>query len=116
MIKRRNVFMVPVLLIVTFGLYGLIWLYATADELIRYNKQKDNPFLWVILALIPPLNVIAIWFHSQAVAKMSASATGKGINGVLLFVLWFVPIPFLVAMMLSQLELNKRVGEATKLV
>mgnify|MGYP001397975550 CR=1 FL=1 len=111
MIKRRNVFIVPVLLVVTLGLYGLVWLYSTADELIRYNKQRDNPFLWLILALIPPLNVVAIWFHSQAVAQMSASETGKGINGILLFVLWFIPIPFLVAMILSQMELNKRAGD-----
>ena len=112
MIKRRNVTMIPILWIITLGIYGLFWLYSTSDEVIRYNKQSDNPFLWVILALLGPLAIIAIWFHSQAIARMSASGNGKGINGVLLFILWFVPIPLFVGMILSQLQLNKRAGEA----
>ena len=109
MIKRRNVVMVPILVVITFGIYGLYWLYSTADEVIRYNKSNDNPLLWLILALIPPLNIIAIWFHSHAIAQMSASGNGKGINGVLLFFLWLLPF---VGIVVSQLELNKRAGQA----
>ena len=114
MIKRRNVVMVPVLWIITLGIYGLFWLYSTSDEVIRYNKQSDNPFLWVLLGLIPPLNIIAIWYHSQAIAQMSTNENGKGINGVLLFILWFLPIPILVGLVISQLQLNKRAGEAAQ--
>ena len=112
MIKRRNVVMVPILWFITLGIYGLVWLYSTSDELIRYNKQNDNPFLWLVLALIPPLNIVTIWFHSQAVARMSAGETGKGINNIVLFIIWFVPIPFLVGMVVSQMQLNKHAGEA----
>ena len=113
MIKRRNAVMVPILFVITFGIYGLYWLYSTSDEVIKYNKSNDNALLWLVLALIPPLNIIAIWMHSQAIARMSASGNGRGINGVLLFILWFVPVPVLIGTFLSQVELNKRAGQAT---
>ena len=113
MIKRRNVIMVPILQIITLGIYGLYWFYQTAYEAARYNKSNGNPLLWLILILLGPLVLLGVWFHSQEIARLSASGNGKGINGVLLFILWFVPIPFLVGMILSQVELNKRAGEVT---
>ena len=112
MIKRRNVVMIVVLFIITFTIYGLYWFYTTADETIRYNKSDANPLVWLILALLPFLNIIGIWLHSQEIARLSASGNGRGINGILLFILWFVPIPFLVGMVISQLVLNKKAGEA----
>ena len=112
MIKRRNVVMVPILWLITLGIYGLVWFYQTSDELIRYNKKSDNPVLWLVLALIPGLNLIAIWFHAQAIEYMGTEVGKKGFNGILLFILWFVPIPFLVGMILSQWQLNKHAEAA----
>lgn len=108
MIKRRNVIMVSILFIITLGIYGLYWFYQTASEMIRYNKQEnENPFVWLILALIPIVNLYAIWKHAQAVELM----TQKGTSGILLLILWIVFAP--IALILIQLELNKRAGEVT---
>ena len=108
MIKRRNVIMVPILFIITFGIYGLYWFYQTADEMIRHNKQEnENPLVWLILALIPIVNLFAIWKHTQAVEQMSE----KKVSGVVLFLLWLIFSP--AALIWTQSELNKRAGEAT---
>ena len=108
MIKRRNVIMVPILFIITLGIYGLYWFYQTADEMIRHNKQEnENPLVWLILALIPIVNLVAIWKHTQAVELM----TEKRVSGVVLFILWLIFSP--AALIWTQAELNKRAGEVT---
>ena len=108
MIKRRNVIMVPILFIITLGIYGLYWFYQTADEMIRHNKQEnENPFVWLILALIPIVNLFAIWKHTQAVDLMSE----KKVSGVVMFLLWLIFFP--AALIWTQSELNKRAGEVT---
>lgn len=105
MIKRRNVIMVPILFVITLGIYGLYWFYSTANELIQRNKQDENPFVWLVMALIPIVNLFAMWKHAQAVELM----TEKKVSGVLLFLVWLPPITP-VALILTQLELNKRAG------
>ena len=107
MIKRRNIAMVLILFVVTFGIYGLYWFYSTANEMIQRNKQDENPFVWLIMALVPIVNLFAIWKHAQAVELM----TRKKVNGIVLFLLWLVIAP--VAIILIQMELNKRAGQAT---
>ena len=98
---RRNVLMVPILLVITFGIYGLYWYYTTSDQLIRHNKSDENPFVWLLFALIPIVNMVAVWKHSQAIQIMS----GNKVNGVALFVIWIILPP--VAMVWSQSEMNK---------
>ena len=107
MIQHRNPVLIPVLFIVTLGIYGLVWFYKTSDELIRYNKQSDNPLLWLLLALVPILNIIPVWWHAQATAKMSASGKSP-VNGVVLFVLWLI---FPVGIVITQALLNSHAGE-----
>ena len=110
MIKRRDIGIMVALWVMTLGLYGLVWLYNTSDELSQYNKKSDNPLARVILALIPPLNVFAIWWHVQAVAGVSATGGRKGISENSLFLLWFpwLPVVPTVGAILSQVQLNKR--------
>ena len=88
MVKHRNSIMVIVLFFITFGIYGLFWLYSTSDELIRLTNKNASALLWLVLALIPILNIITLWNHSQAVAEVSKmeGREGGGINGVLLFI------------------------------
>ncbi len=107
MIKQRNIVMILILFVITLGIYGLYWFYSTANELIQRNKQDENPFIWLIMALIPIVNLFAIWKHAQAVELM----TEKRVNGMVLFLLWVVIIP--VAIIVTQMELNKLAGQAT---
>ena len=107
MVKHRNPFMVIVLLIITLTIYGLYWVYSTSDELIRLTNKNASALLWLVLALIPILNIIALWYHSQAVSEASrmGGEGGEGINGVLLFIIWLIFAP--VAIFISQRELNR---------
>ena len=107
MVMHRNPLIVIVLLIITFGIYGLYWVYSTSDELIRLTNKNDSALLWLVLALIPILNIITLWYHSQAVAEVSRmeGREGSRINGVLLFVLWLIFWP--IAIFISQQELNR---------
>ena len=110
MIKRRDIGIMVALWIMTLGLYGLVWLYNTSDELSQYNKKSDNPLAWVILALIPPLNVFVIWWHVRAVSGITPRGAKKGISENALFLLWFpwLPVVPTVGAILSQMQMNKR--------
>ena len=102
-IKHRNVVLVFILFHVTLGIYGLYWLYMTSSELMRYNRRDGNPLAWLVMALIPVLNVFVIWWHAVEVEKFSKQDGNEGMAATFLFVLWLAPP---VAMMLIQAELN----------
>ena len=106
MVKRRNLVFVAVVFPLTLGIYGLYWFYSTAEELIKTNKQEDNSLLWLLMALIPIVNLFAIWKHAQAVGTMTSNMKGEnGINPILLFFLWLAVNP--VAVLWTQSKLNK---------
>lgn len=109
MVPQRSIGIMVALWIMTLGLYGLVWLYSTADQLMQHHKRKDNPLAWVLMALIPPLNVFVIWWHVVAVARLSAERGEKGISETLLFLSWFpwLPVVPTLGAMLSQMQLNK---------
>lgn len=104
-IKHRNVIAIFILFHVTLGIYGLYWLYMTSSELMRYNRRDGNPLAWLIMALIPVLNVFAIWLHAVEVEKFSKQDGNEGMGATFLFVLWLAPP---IAMMFIQGELNTR--------
>ena len=104
-IKHRNVVAVFILFHVTLGIYGLYWLYATSSELMRYNRRDGNPLAWLIMALIPVLNVFAVWLHALEVEKFSKQDGNEGYGATFIFVLWLAPP---LAMMFIQAELNTK--------
>ena len=61
MVKRRNLVFIAIVFPLTLGIYGLYWFYSTAEELIKTNKQEDNSLLWLLMALIPIVNLFAVW-------------------------------------------------------
>ena len=105
MAKRRNLAMVLILWVITFGTYGLYWFYSTSDELIRLTKREANPLGWLILALIPVVNLFVIWLHATAVEELSKQDGMAGIGAQFIFILWLIPP---LAVLLIQAELNTR--------
>jgi len=106
MVKKRSVAVVVILSIVTFGIYMLYWLYATTKEL-EELKAKDAPKpWWILMFFIPLVNIVFLimfyWKYSKSIEQISK---GKS-NSTLLFVLFL--LIGIVAMALSQIELNKR--------
>lgn len=49
---HRNPFVVLLLTVVTFTLYGYYWLYVTTDELRRETGRELSPVLDVLLAVL----------------------------------------------------------------
>jgi magnesium-transporting ATPase (P-type) len=104
MIKRRNLWLMVLWTILTFGIYGIYWYYQTSDEIIRASGEKANPLLWTLLLFIPPIHVLSFWFYSQALGRLTHEK-----NPPWLIFLLFVFLPFL-AWIPVQLDLNELAG------
>lgn len=125
-IKQRNIAIVIILYIITFGIYTLYWAYSTAKELQANTQASPNPKLLLSILLVPTVSIIGMlssslilltilllvsiptvtimmfllyWKHTKAIEELT------GFNHLLLFLLWIIFAP--VALILSQLELNK---------
>ncbi len=102
-IKRRNAFLVFLFSFITAGIYFIYWLVSTTKELRRNTKSAPNPWL-IILFFVPFVNIIVsiiyYWKYSKAINELT------GFSKWGLFVLWIFFWP--VAIILSQIELNKR--------
>lgn len=72
-----------VLSIVTIGLYTIYWLYSTAKQL----DQGTDASLTPILAIIPILNIVAMWQISSAAEAVTDMDRG------ILFLLFIVFAP-----------------------
>ena len=46
MIKRRNMAMQVLLMIVTLGIYSIFWFYVTSKEMVEYKHLNGSPALW----------------------------------------------------------------------
>lgn len=101
-IKKRNPWLVLLFSVITLGIYSVFWIVFTTNELREKTKNAPNPWL-LLLMIIPGVNIIVsliyFWKYSKAIEELN------GFSSIGLFVLWvFIGI---VAMVLSQMELNK---------
>ena len=64
-IKKRNMLMQIVLVVVTFGIYIIYWYYATLKELHIANGNDGGVLLWAILSMFPVLNFPAKLHYSS---------------------------------------------------
>lgn len=81
--KSQSLGIQVVFFIITFGLYGIYWTYKTAKILDKGTDQDLTP----ILAIIPLVNIIAIW----QISKAGQAVTNQ--NAVPIFLLFiFFPI------------------------
>ena len=105
MIKKRNMAMQVLLMIVTLGIYGIYWFYVTTSEMVEHKGLKGSPALWTLLSIIPFLNLYAYYKQGEAVEAL----TDGSINRWVMFILWVIFSP--AAWLISQIELNKRASE-----
>jgi len=97
MVKERNIFLVYLFCIITFGIYGLYWAVKTKGEM---NEQGAN-IPTAILIIIPIANIY--WLYKYA--EGFATQIKKDDNTILWFLLfWFVGI---IMPAIVQMELNK---------
>ena len=105
MIKRRNMMMQVLLMIITLGIYSIYWFYVTSKEMIAYRNLNGSAGLWTVLYLFPFIDLYAMYKQGEAVEALTE---GK-INRWIIFILWLVFSP--AAWFITQTELNSRASE-----
>ena len=106
MIKRRNMWVQVLLMVVTLGIYSIYWFYVTASEMLNYTRREGRAGLWTLLLFIPFVNLYSYWKHSQLVE----ATTGSRYSSILIFVLWLFFSPAVWA--ITQIELNRLASES----
>ncbi|MBW2983130.1 DUF4234 domain-containing protein [Candidatus Woesearchaeota archaeon] len=100
---RRGVVGQLLLSLVTFGIYGIVWLGKMSSDLIRAGHDSPNPKkLWWIL--VPIANIIIyIKFYIKFSGALE-EATGFGKTGMIVLLLLLNPVGLIIA----QAQLNKQ--------
>lgn len=96
-VKYRNVVLVVILTVITFGIYGIYWTVKTKEEI--NNLGAEIPTAW--LMIVP----IASLYFSYKYAEGFANKVTKDKNAIMWFLLYFFVSPL--AMILVQINLNK---------
>ena len=74
-IKKRNMIMQVVLMLITPGIYAIYRFYSTLRELHIANGKDDGELPWAVLALIPLLDLLAYWHYSSEFATFNDANT-----------------------------------------
>ena len=86
--KPRSVLVIILLSIVTLGIYGLVWLYKTFEEMKRYSGKGVGGWIAVLLDLV--IGVVIPYLMSSEVGKLyeqdGQKAPVSGYTG-----LWYFP-------------------------
>jgi hypothetical protein len=102
-VKRRDMLVQVVLFIITFGLYGLYWFYATASEMKGLLNDPDvSPGLLTLFSVLPFLNFYAIYKYSD----LYEDVADDHLNLWILFILWLVFCP--AVWFIVQTQLNRK--------
>lgn len=95
--RKRNPFVVLLLTLITFGIYGLVWEVKTKNDMNKLGA--DIPTAWLLI--VPLVNLWWLWKYSEGVEKATSGQT----SGVLAFVLLF--LLGVIGMVILQFEFNK---------
>ena len=105
MIKRRNMVVQVLLMIITLSIYSIYWFYVTSKEMIAYRNLNGSAGLWTVLFLFPLLDLYSFYKQGEAVEAL----TEVRVNMWIVFILWLVFSP--AAWFITQTELNNRASE-----
>ena len=94
--NEQSVASVIVLTIITFGIYGIVWMVKTKNTM---NAQgAEIPTAW--LMVIPIVSIWWLWKYSEGVAEVSGNMMSAPTAFLLLFFL------FLIGMAIIQSQFN----------
>lgn len=91
--KPRKVLVIILLSIVTLGIYGLVWIYKTFEEMKQYSGKGVGGWIGLIIYLV--IGVVTPYLMSSEVGKLYAN-DGKEppVNGWT--GLWYIPGIFII--------------------
>ncbi|MEM3342350.1 MAG: DUF4234 domain-containing protein [Thermoplasmata archaeon] len=115
MVGERGTIRSPIAVIllscVTFGIYGIYWMYVTWDEIIRYRGLDKSAVVWGIVLPICTLGIGAIISYIMLVFEIEKAQIAAGvsppISTVLVIVLLFIPLAGVVSIYMIQDNLNR---------
>jgi hypothetical protein len=92
---KRNPFVVFLLVLLTCGIYGIVWYVKTKGEMVKLGAEI--PTAWLLI--VPIANLYWLWKWSKGVEKVC------GFSGIGAFLLcWFLGA---IGMVIVQSQLNK---------
>ena len=94
---KRSVIAVILLSIVTFGIYALVWMVKTKNEMNKLGA--DIPTAWLLI--VPIVSIYWTWKFAGGVEHVTRGKQSQVISFILMFVLG------LIGMAIIQAELNK---------
>ena len=104
--KQRNPVTVWLLVLVTFGIYGIYWWYMANKEVAEYDSSIEvNPTLAVLALFVPICNIVTIVRTGSRIGQAQENKDGsRECSGGLGFLL---AILFALDFMYYQANLNK---------
>ncbi|MGZ3689697.1 MAG: hypothetical protein ACXWP5_12660 [Bdellovibrionota bacterium] len=102
MIKRRNLWLQVLWIILTLGGYAVYWFHVTAKEMVHALKRDDDVLLWTILFCFPPACLYSYYKYGELYEEFSEGSVDRW--GM--FILWgfFPPAVWFIV----QRKLNER--------
>ena len=98
---KRSVAAVIVLTLITFGIYGIVWMVKTKREMV--TQGADIPTSW--LMIVPIASIYYMWKWSGGVELVTKGKFSQVITFILIFVLG------LIGFAIIQSELNKAIDQ-----
>lgn len=84
--KQRNIVTFLLLSIVTLGIYALVWVWQTANEM----KEKGADIPSPILIIVPIANIYFLWKYSGGVEKVTNGKLSQVISFLLFLALGLI--------------------------
>lgn len=101
-VKKRNMWIQVLLMVVTFGIYGLYWFYVASSELkVVARDEEAAPTLWTVLLFVP----FGVFYSYFMFASLYEKVGAEKINKWIIFILWFFFSP--AVWFLVQRDLNQ---------
>ena len=96
MVKHRNIFLVYLFTILTFGIYAIYWMVSTKNEM--NNLGAQIPTAWLLI--IPIANIYWVYKYCEGFAK----TVKKDDNTLLWFILYVLVSIIMPAIVQSELN------------
>lgn len=96
---KRSVASVIILTLVTFGIYGLVWMVKTKNEMVKAGA--DIPTAWLLI--VPIASIYWMWKFAGGVEHVTQGKQSQAISFIMMFVLG------LIGMAIIQSALNQAI-------